>query len=165
MIADAKTAATYDDTEVRGLISTEAARADAAEKANAAEIARVNAVLVAAIENEDNTALNSIKELADWINTHGTEASDMADAIEANADAIAAINHADTGILAVAKKYTDDQIAAIPVATAEALGLVKIDNDTVKMNEANQLYVAKVSTDVLVQGAETLVLNGGSAIA
>ena len=165
MIADAKTAATYDDTEVRGLISTEAARADAAEKANAAEIARVNAVLVAAIENEDDTALNSIKELADWINTHGTEASDMADAIEANADAIAVINHAETGILAVAKKYADDQIAAIPVATAEALGLVKIDNDTVKMNEANQLYVAKVSTDVLVQGAETLVLNGGSATA
>ena len=163
MIADAKTAATYDDTEVRGLISTEAARADAAEKANAAEIARVNAVLVAAIENEDDTALNSIKELADWINTHGTEASDMADAIEANTEAIAAINHAETGILVTAKKYADDQIAAIPAATAEALGLVKIDNDTVKMNEANQLYVAKVSTDVLVQGAETLVLNGGSA--
>ena len=165
MIADAKTAATYDDTEVRGLISTEAARADAAEKANAAEIARVNAVLVAAIENEDDTALNSIKELADWINTHGTEASDMADAIEANTEAIAAINHAETGILVTAQKYADDQIAAIPAATAEVLGLVKIDNDTVKMNEANQLYVAKVSTDVLVQGAETLVLNGGSATA
>lgn len=163
MIADAKVAATYDDTEVRGLISTEAARADAAEKANAAEIARVNAVLVAAIENEDDTALNSIKELADWINTHGTEASDMADAISANTDAIAAINHAETGILVTAQKYADDQIAAIPVATAEALGLVKIDNDTVKMNEANQLYVAKVSTDILTQGEQVLILNGGSA--
>lgn len=163
MIADAKIAATYDDTEVRGLISTEAARADAAEKANAAEIARVNAVLVAAIENEDDTALNSIKELADWINTHGTEASDMADAISANADAIAAINHAETGILVTAQKYADDQIAAIPVATAEALGLVKFDNDTVKMNASNQLYVAKVSTDILTQGEQTLVLNGGSA--
>lgn len=165
MIADAKTAATYDDTAVKKLISDEVARADAAEKANAAEIARVNAVLVAAIENEDDTALNSIKELADWINTHGTEASDMADAIEANAEAISAINHAETGILVTAKKYADDQIAAIPAATAEALGLVKIDNDTVKMNDANQLYVAKVSTDVLAQGVETLVLNGGSATA
>ena len=163
MIADAKVAATYDDTEVRGLISTEAARADAAEKANAAEIARVNAVLVAAIENEDDTALNSIKELADWINTHGTEASDMADAISANTDAIAAINHAETGILAVAKAYTDNAIAGIPTATAEVLGLVKFDDDTVKMNEANQLYVAKVSTDILTQGEQILVLNGGSA--
>ena len=163
MIADAKVAATYDDTEVRGLISTEAARADAAEKANAAEIARVNAILVAAIENEDDTALNSIKELADWINTHGTEASDMADAISANTDAIAAINHAETGILAVAKAYTDNAIAGIPTATAEVLGLVKFDDDTVKMNEANQLYVAKVSTDILTQGEQILVLNGGSA--
>ena len=163
MIADAKVAATYDDTEIRGLISTEAARADAAEKANAAEIARVNAILVAAIENEDDTALNSIKELADWINTHGTEASDMADAISANTDAIAAINHAETGILAVAKAYTDNAIAGIPTATAEVLGLVKFDDDTVKMNEANQLYVAKVSTDILTQGEQILVLNGGSA--
>jgi hypothetical protein len=163
MIADAKVAATYDDTEVRGLISTEAARADAAEKANAAEIARVNAVLVAAIENEDDTALNSIKELADWINTHGTEASDMADAISANADAIAAINDETTGILAVAKAYADNAIAGIPTATAEVLGLVKFDDDTVKMNEANQLYVAKVSTDILTQGEQILVLNGGSA--
>ena len=163
MIADAQATATYDDTEVRGLIATEAARADAAEKANAAEIARVNAVLVAAIENEDDTALNSIKELANWINTHGTEASDMADAIEANANAIAAINHAETGILAVAKAYTNEKVAAIPAATAEALGLVKFDDATIKMNENNQLYVAEVSTDILTQGKDILVLNGGSA--
>jgi hypothetical protein len=31
------------------------------------------------------------------------------------------------------------------------------------MNDDKQLYVAKVSTDVLVQGVETLVLNGGTA--
>jgi hypothetical protein len=33
------------------------------------------------------------------------------------------------------------------------------------MNENKQLYVAEVSTDKLVQGTETLVLNGGSATA
>ena len=33
------------------------------------------------------------------------------------------------------------------------------------MNDSKQLYVAKVSTDVLAQGTETLILNGGSAIA
>lgn len=66
-------------------LEAEVTRAKAAEKVNADEIARVNGVLVAAIENEDDTALNSIKELADWINTHGTEASDMAEAIQTNA--------------------------------------------------------------------------------
>ena len=80
-----------------------------------------------------------------------------------NTQAIAAINNETTGILAVAKKYTDDSIAGLPAATAEALGLVKYDNDTIKMNDNKQLYVAKVSTDLLVQGSETLVLNGGTA--
>ena len=162
MIADAKSEATYDDTAVKALITAEETRAKAAEKANADEIARVNGVLVNALENNAE-GLDSIKELAAWINTHGTEASDMAEAIEGNTAAIAAINNETTGILAVAKKYTDDQIDGLPAATAEVLGLVKIDNDTVKMNENNQLYVAKVSTDVLVQGANELILFGGTA--
>ena len=94
---------------------------------------------------------------------HGDEAADMAANITANANAITAINNADTGILAQAKTYTNEQIAAIPAATAEALGLVKYDDKTIKMNESNQLYVAEVSTDVLVQGAQELILNGGTA--
>ena len=163
MIADAKSEATYDDTEVRGLITTEAQRAAAAEKANADEIARVNGVLVAALEN-DGEGLDSIKELADWINVHGSEAAEMAEAISDNADAIAAINHADTGILAQAKAHTNAAIAALPAATAEALGLVKYDDVTIKMNDSQQLYVAKVSTDILEQGSMTLILNGGSAV-
>ena len=163
MIADAKSEATYDDTEVRGLITAEAQRAAAAEKANADEIARVNGVLVAALEN-DGEGLDSIKELADWINAHGSEASAMAEAISDNADAIAAINHVDTGILAQAKAHTNAAIAALPAATAEALGLVKYDDVTIKMNDSQQLYVAKVSTDILEQGSMTLILNGGSAV-
>ena len=163
MIADAKSEATYDDTEVRGLITTEAQRAAAAEKANADEIARVNGVLAAALEN-DGEGLDSIKELADWINVHGSEAAEMAEAISDNADAIAAINHADTGILAQAKAHTNAAIAALPAATAEALGLVKYDDVTIKMNDSQQLYVAKVSTDILEQGSMTLILNGGSAV-
>lgn len=163
MIADAKSEATYDDTKVRGLITAEAQRAAAAEKANADEIARVNGVLVAALEN-DGEGLDSIKELADWINAHGSEASAMAEAISDNADAIAAINHVDTGILAQAKAHTNAAIAALPAATAEALGLVKYDDVTIKMNDSQQLYVAKVSTDILEQGSMTLILNGGSAV-
>lgn len=162
LIVDAKDEATYDDTEVRGLISAEVTRATKAEGDLADEIARVDAALKAAIENEGE-GLDSIKELASWIEEHGKDASAMAKGIEDNAAAIAAINHEETGILAVAKAYTDAEIAGLPTATAEALGLVKFDDATIKMNESNQLYVAKVSTDVLEQGSQTLVLNGGSA--
>ena len=162
MIADAKAEATYDDTAVKALITAEETRAKAAEQANANEIARVNGVLLSAIENKEE-GLDSIKELASWIEEHGTEASEMTEAISDNAEAIAAINNETTGILATAKKYTDDSIAGLPTATAEALGLVKFDNTTIKMNENSQLYVAKVSTDILVQGEAELVLNGGNA--
>ena len=158
LIADAKAEATYDDTAVKALISAEEARATKAEGDLADEIARVEGVLNAALENEGE-GLDSIKELAAWIEEHGKDASAMAKGIEDNAAAIAAINHEETGILAQAKAYVD----ALPAATAEALGLVKYDDVSIKMNESQQLYVAKVSTDILEQGTQALVLNGGSA--
>jgi hypothetical protein len=101
--------------------------------------------------------------LADWIGKHGNDAAEMTGAISANTAAIAAINNETDGILAKAKSYTDTQIAAIPAATIEALGLVRYDGATIMKNENNQLYVNKVSTDILEQGNDILVLNGGTA--
>lgn len=49
---------------------------------NAAEITRIDNALKAAIEN-DGEGLDSIKELATWIETHGTEAAGYAAAIDA----------------------------------------------------------------------------------
>lgn len=164
MINAAKAEATYDDTAVKGLITAEETRAKKAEADLTAEIEKTNAAVAAIIENTDEEGLNSIKELAAWINTHGATAEGMVDAIEANAAAITAINDKDTGILANANKYTDDAIAGLPAATVDALGLVKFDNSTIKMNESQQLYVAKVSTDILEMGTQELVLNGGSAV-
>jgi hypothetical protein len=51
-------------------------------KANADEITRIDNALKAAIEN-DGEGLDSIKELATWIETHGTEAAGYAAAIDA----------------------------------------------------------------------------------
>lgn len=52
-------------------------------KANADEILRIDAALKAAIDDEDGAGLNSIKDLATWIETHGTEAAEYAAAITA----------------------------------------------------------------------------------
>lgn len=60
-----------DKTELSDLIS-----------ANADEILRIDAALKAAIENEGE-GLDSIKELATWIETHGSEAAGYAAAIDA----------------------------------------------------------------------------------
>lgn len=66
-------------------LEAEVARAKAAEKANSDAIA----LLVDSTEG-DSTKLNSIKELATWIEEHGGDAAEMAEAIEANAGAITA---------------------------------------------------------------------------
>lgn len=51
---------------------------------------------------------------------------------------------------------------SIPAATTEALGLVKVDNNTIVVEEG-VISVKEISTDLLTQGTKTLVLNGGSA--
>jgi hypothetical protein len=50
---------------------------------NAAEILRIDAALKAAIDDEDGAGLDSIKDLATWIETHGEEAAGYASAITA----------------------------------------------------------------------------------
>lgn len=47
-------------------------------------------------------------------------------------------------------------------ATSDKLGVVKIDGKTIKMNSNDQIYISEISTDNLVQGEYTLVLNGGN---
>ena len=85
---------------------------------------------------------------------------------KANADAIAAINNAETGILAQAKKYTDDSIAALPFATAEKGGLVKSTDaiDGVSVAADGTMSVNSISTSKLyVPEDEELIMNGGGA--
>ena len=56
-------------------------------KANADEILRIDAALKAAVEN-DGEGLDSIKELATWVQTHGAEAAGYAAAITALEDLV-----------------------------------------------------------------------------
>lgn len=181
MIADAQAAATYDDTKVKediqknataienitkegGVIAVavkaEADRAAEAEQALADDIAEINALLNT-VSSEDN--ITSLKELAIWVEEHGGEASKMAEAIEANADAIELINDAERGILVQAKAHSDANLATAKAYTdAEIAKIHGVDDKTIKLAE-NKAYVAEVSTDVLVQGAQELVLCGGNA--
>lgn len=71
-----------DKTELNSAIEAEAARAAAAEKVNADAIAAVDAALKLAVEN-NTEGMDSIKELATWINEHGTDAAAYAQAIAA----------------------------------------------------------------------------------
>jgi hypothetical protein len=158
LITDETTRADTEEKRIVGLIEAEAARADKAEKVNATAIAEIDATLKAALEN-DGAGLDSIKELAVWITQHETEVLPI---IEKNSKDIAAlIDKVDTGDKTVAT-YVDDAIAAIPTAASGVKGLVK-PSPEVTVTAEGTLGLGEVSTDKLVQGTLTLVLDGGDA--
>ena len=151
-ITEEVTRAKAKETELAASIKT---NADAISE-NAGEIARIDGVLKAAIENEDDTALNSIKELAAWVSEHDTEVLPV---VEANTQAIAKLVGEGDGSV---KKIVADAVAQIPVATAQKAGLVK-GSDEVTVAGDGTLEIGYVSTDKLIAGKETWVLKGGNA--
>jgi hypothetical protein len=142
---------------------------------------------IAAVVADAPEALDTLKEIADYIAGDKTNAAELLNKINANTTAIAdekaraeskeaelaALIQSNTGAIAVLngdgegsvnKKIADaiSAIPAIPAATASALGLVKI-GETMSVTADGTINVAKVSTDILVQGENELVLMGGSA--
>lgn len=85
-------------------LEAEIARAKAAEKANSDAIA-----LLVDSTTGDDTKMNSIKELATWIEEHGGDAAEMAEAISDNAEAIAA----------EVKRAGDEEVRLAGLITAE----------------------------------------------
>ena len=143
---------TYDDTEVRGLIKdnkdaidAEVIRAKAAEEANAEAIAAVDAALKLAIEN-DKEGIDSIKELATWVNTHGTEAAAMADAIDTL-----------EGKVDVEKVST-----AIATANSEAI-TAAAEDATTKANAAKEAAMADTATKDAAMNARVAKLEANEA--
>ena len=164
MIEEARAAASYDDSEVRGLISGEEARATAAEGALSSRLGTVEDFFKA-VETPDEV-IDTLAEIVKYIEDDKTGAANMLASITQNTNAIAAINDADNGILAKAKKYTDDSIAALPFATAEKAGLVKSSSEMNKISvaadgvmEVNSISTSKIYNDP----DDELILNGGGA--
>jgi hypothetical protein len=151
------------DTEEKrivGLVEAEAARADAAEKANKALIDGLDAAIKAVLDNEGG-ALDSIKELATWVEEHESEVLPV---IEKNTTDIAALT---TRVAANEKAVSETLPTAIATALESAKAYtdekaVTADGTTIESTD-NVFSVKAVSTDVLVQGNLELVLNGGSA--
>lgn len=164
MIEEAQAAASYDDTEVRGLISGEEARATAAEGALSGRLDTVEDFFKA-VETPDEV-VDTLAEIVSYIESDKTGAAAMAGSIKANTDAIAVINNETTGILAQAKKYTDDSIAGLPFATAEKAGLVKSSDgmNKIKVEADGTMTVNQISAmNLYVPEDDELILNGGGA--
>ena len=203
---------------IAALIKAEADRAKGVEADHESRIAEVE-TFFAAVEEPD-AVIDTLAEIVHYISSDKSGAAEMAASIKANADAIAAINKEDTGILAQSKAYTNTEIAKLTNSETGILALAHeytdaevaklnktdadnltaakgysdeklveaktyadgklteaktytdnsiaallvkdVDNDTIKLNEG-KAYVAKVSTDVLVQGSVELIFCAGNA--
>ena len=123
-----------------GILADEIARATAAEKKIADDLALL-------IENPTE-ALDSVKELIAHVQENGTAVEGIITRLDGH-DAVLA------GITTTVTAYVADAIAAVvqPKASTE-----------VTVAEDGTLGIGQVSTDKLVQGTETLVLDGGSSV-
>lgn len=133
------------------------------------------------LDDSDPSDIDTLNEIAAWIVNDTTGVAKMNADIVANTTAINLINsttipnaikeaknYADAeiakvdlaGTLQSAKDYTDAQI---PAALA-AYKVKDVDNTTLQLSETGVASVKAVSTDLLVQGTEDLILNGGTAV-
>ena len=169
-ITDLANGAVKDNTDniaiIMGSGEGSIAAAVAAEKARAEGIEGALDARLGTVENffkaveEPDEVIDTLAEIVKYIESDKSGATALLERVDGLADRITAnetaigttLPGAISSALVEAKAYTDTEIAKIPVA----------DEKTIVVNDG-KLSVGQVSTDNLVQGTMTLILNGGSA--
>lgn len=194
MIADAQAAATYDDSTVKASIkanadaitklngadtvegsvaktvkdavAAEQKRAEGKEQANAAAIASVKSKVDAFFdaENVGDAAIDTLKEIQDYISTHGTAADEMVKNIAANKTAISAEETRAKGVEGTLNTaITEEAARAKGIESGLTVRLDTLEGaDTVKGSVAktvkdavNALNISQYAKDVDVVKKET----------
>lgn len=168
MIADAQTAATYDDTQVKAdiLANTNAiAKLNGDDKTEGSVDYKVAHEVAKILNDNDPEDIDTLNEIAAWITNDNTGAAKMNADIVANAAAITKLNgdaNTEGSVLSMIAAN------APKVATVDTVGLVKASASTVEngvsVAEDGTMTVNSINVNKLVQTEnEVLVLNGGSA--
>lgn len=122
---------------------------------------------VAKIVNGADESFDTLKEIADWIQAHPAEVTEMNSKITALEGK--AHEHTNKAVLdgITAEKVTswDSALHAgdIPAATAEALGLVKVDNTSIESNKGVIGIKAVNVQKLFVAEGDEFILDGGNA--
>lgn len=159
-IEDAKTAATYDDTALVGRVTAieedylKDADKTALETAINTEKGRLDAFLNAA--EVGDAAVDTLKEIQNYISTHGTAADEMVKNIAANK---AAIEAEATTARAAEKKNADAITKLNGAADVEGSVSNKIASEIAGL-QLDSTYVKKNGTDRLITAAEGTKLAG-----
>ena len=144
MISDAQTAATYDDTQVKATLSLVTTKVNTLVGTDAKKSVRTiaNEELAAQLIPEGaKESLNTLAEIAAWIQAHPDSASAM------NADITALRNKVDTGDKNVSA-YVNDAIAALNIGNyAKAADLTAEVTRAKAAETANTKAIKAISAD------------------
>ena len=174
-----------------GILPEEIERAKAAEKKNADAITTLNGddtgksvrtiaaeeLAAQLIPESVKESLDTLTEIAVWIQEHPEDAAEMNAKIATHDTLLAGIGGTDQPATVIAAiQDAVDNLEPLAVATATKLGGVISAQDSVvegaTVTAANAVYVAAdtgamsvktVTTDILVNGANELILFGGNA--
>ena len=119
MIEEAQAAATYDDTALAGRVTTNEGAIEALDGQVSTLIGEDSGKSARSIAAEETakivagagTAYDTLKEIADWISTHGSDAATMQSNIVTLQNQLKGIAAEEGSV----KKYVDDAIAALNV--------------------------------------------------
>ena len=116
MIADAQAAATYDDTALVGRVTTVEGKVTTLVGDDVSKSARtIASEEVAKIVAGADTAYDTLKEIADWISSHKTDATAMNSAIVALEAIVDGIGDTEAGEKATVVEYVTGAIAALKI--------------------------------------------------
>lgn len=157
MIADSQAAATYDDTEVRSLITANKTAintliGDAADDKNKSARTMAQEEVAKIVDNAPES-FNTLKEIASWISEHDADVITMNNSIKSNTDAITKLNGdaSTTGsvakavsdgvtpvanrVTAIENKVTDDKVAKWDTAQANKIESIKVGDTALTIGE------------------------------
>lgn len=105
---------------------------------------------------------DTLKEIADWIANDTTWAAKMANDIAAVVGTDKGTDGTPKSMRTVAEEVADAKVGAIPNASQTVVGLIKGTDGKVNVAEGQ---ITSITTDALTQGADVLILDGGTATA
>ena len=157
MIADAKSEASYDDKDVRSLITANKTAIDtligSVDGDNAKSAREMAHEEVAKVVDGAPDSFDTLKEISSWISTHSDSAVTMDNSIKANTAAIEKLNGdaSTTGsvakavsdgvtpvanrVTAIENKVTDDKVAKWDTAQANKIESIKVGDTALTIGE------------------------------
>lgn len=153
MIADAQTAATYNDTDVKADIKKNADAIDVLNGTGAGSVDKkvADAINKFATDVSNDGVVNSYKELIDWVAAHGSEAAEMADAITALQNILDGIGG--EGEKATVVAYVTDAIEALKIGDyAKASALTELAGKVTTLEGKAHEHANKAELDKIATG-------------